>query len=364
MAKTVVGLFGSTREAQRVKEDLVSEGYSESDIRVVSNDSGSATTSSSDAGTSRDAGHDTGFGATISNFFRSLTGGSSDEEHYTEGVRRGGALVMVTVADERAAELTSVLESYGAQNVEDESAGTATGARGLQASSTAAGAGRTAQAQAGSAAIPVVEEELQVGKRQVQRGGVRVYSHVVETPVEETVRLREERVNVDRRPVNRPATEADFAGFKEGTIEMTETAEEAVVSKNARVVEEVVIGKDATERTETIRDNVRRTEVEVEQLGADRSGSRSGYTGDDAAYRNHFQSNYATTGAAYNDYAPAYQYGSELANDPQYRSGDWDTTEAAVKNNWSSRGRGTWDEVKGAVRHGWESVRNATTNRS
>ncbi|MDQ2841690.1 MAG: YsnF/AvaK domain-containing protein, partial [Acidobacteriota bacterium] len=275
---------------------------------------------------------------------------------------RGGALVMVTVADERASELTSVLESYGAQNVEDESAGVAT--RAPQASSAAASTGRTAQAQGADTAIPVVEEELQVGKRQVQRGGVRVYSHVVETPVEETVRLREERVNVDRRPVNRPASEADFAGFKEGTVEMTETAEEAVVSKNARVVEEVVIGKDATERTETIRDNVRRTEVEVEQLGADRSGTRGGYAGNDAAYRNHFQTNYATTGAAYNDYAPAYQYGSELGNDPRYKSGDWDTTEAAVKNNWSSRGRGTWEEVKGAVRHGWESVRNTTTGRS
>src|SRR5437764_3366736 len=56
--------------------------------------------------------------------------------------------------------------------------------------------------QRDSAAIPVVEEQLKVGKREVQRGGVRVFSRVVETPVNESVNLREEHVNVERRPVN------------------------------------------------------------------------------------------------------------------------------------------------------------------
>ncbi len=48
--------------------------------------------------------------------------------------------------------------------------------------------------------------------------------------------------------MNRPAIEADFDAFKEGTIVLTETAEEAVISKKARVVEEVVIGKEIIER--------------------------------------------------------------------------------------------------------------------
>jgi uncharacterized protein (TIGR02271 family) len=87
--------------------------------------------------------------------------------------------------------------------------------------------------------------------------------------VEESVQLREEHVRVQRNPVNRPASEADFNAFKEGTIELTETTEEPVVSKRARVVEEVVVGKDVTERTETVRDTVRKTDVEVEEVGPD-----------------------------------------------------------------------------------------------
>ncbi|MBV8399223.1 MAG: YsnF/AvaK domain-containing protein, partial [Acetobacteraceae bacterium] len=113
--------------------------------------------------------------------------------------------------------------------------------------------------------IPVYEEQLRVGKREVGRGSVRVRSYVVEQPVHEQVQLREERVHVERRPVDRPA---DIAGtaepFRERTIEVTATAEEAVIAKEARVKEEIVVGKDTQERTETVSDTVRRTEVEVE----------------------------------------------------------------------------------------------------
>jgi uncharacterized protein (TIGR02271 family) len=111
--------------------------------------------------------------------------------------------------------------------------------------------------------IPIVEEQIRVGKRDVERGRVRVRTYVVETPVTEQVALRNEQVDVQRRAVDRPVTDADQA-FQERIIEVTETDEEVVVAKQARIVEEVVIRKDATERTETVQDTVRRTEVEVE----------------------------------------------------------------------------------------------------
>jgi len=117
----------------------------------------------------------------------------------------------------------------------------------------------------GETTIPVVEEELRVGKREVERGGVRVESRVEEKPVVEEVQLREERVHVERRPVDRPVTDTDKA-FREGTLEVTERAEEAVVSKTARVVEEVVVGKQVEEHTETVRDTVRRTDVDVQEV--------------------------------------------------------------------------------------------------
>jgi len=117
----------------------------------------------------------------------------------------------------------------------------------------------------GEARIPVVEEELQVGKREVERGGVRVESRVEERPVEKEVHLQEEHVRVERRPVDRPVGDAEGL-FKEGSVEVTERAEVPVVAKEARVVEEVVINKEVGERTETVRDTVRRTDVNVEEV--------------------------------------------------------------------------------------------------
>jgi uncharacterized protein (TIGR02271 family) len=122
----------------------------------------------------------------------------------------------------------------------------------------------------GETTIPVVEEELQVGKREVERGGVRVESRVEEKPVAAEVQLREERVHVERHPVDRPVTDAD-AAFREGTLEVTERAEEPVVAKTARVVEEVVVGKQVEEHTETVRDTVRRTDVDVQEINTTKS---------------------------------------------------------------------------------------------
>ncbi|WP_305822181.1 YsnF/AvaK domain-containing protein [Massilia brevitalea] len=216
------------------------------------------------------------------------------------------------------------------------------------------------QRDTNTAAIPVVQEQLKVGKREVQRGGVRVFSRVVETPVNESIGLREEHVNVQRRSVDEPISTTDAAAFKEQSIEMRETAEEAVVEKSARVVEEVTINKEVAQREQQINDTVRHTEVEIEQLGG--NSARSSMMSDDDYYRNHFTSNYGSTGDAYDDYAPAYSYGSEMARNQKYSGRQWDDVETDLSSDWSTRAGNkagsTWAKMKNAVKHGWDRVTN------
>jgi uncharacterized protein (TIGR02271 family) len=123
--------------------------------------------------------------------------------------------------------------------------------------------------------IQLAEETLAVGKRVVNRGTTRIRRYVVETPVEEQVNLRSEAVSVERRPVTgeRPVTDASFT---DKVVEVTETDEEPVISKQAHIKEEVVIHKDATERTETVRDTVRREEAEVTKDAADGTAATPG----------------------------------------------------------------------------------------
>ena len=236
----------------------------------------------------------------------------SDEAYaYAEGVRRGGALVVVESSEDRAERGMAILRRLHPVNIHERTAqwqqegwtGAEAHARTAATTATATPGtqGRPRTPQRGTedteVRIPVVEEDISISKREVERGHVRIYSRVTEHPVEEAVRLREEKVTVERRPVDRPATEADFAAAGKDVIEMTETAEEPVVSKRARVVEEVVVQKEVTEHTETVRGTERHTEVDVQREPETATATRHVTTTQDfATYDPTFREHYTTAG--------------------------------------------------------------------
>lgn len=219
-------------------------------------------------------------------FWASLFGGDSDDATvYDRSIESGSTVVTVKVPEQHVARVSQMLEAHDPIDFEERAAsyGMAQGSAATTATTATtvapamAAKAATMPAQAGmntgmsagtdEGTIKIVEERLAVGKRAVNRGGMRVRSYVVETPVEEQVSLHSESIHVERRPVTdgRVVTDADFA---DRSIEMTQTSEEAVVGKTARVVEEIALRKEATDRVETVRDTVRRDEVEVEQIPA------------------------------------------------------------------------------------------------
>ncbi len=270
--KTVTGLFSTMAQAQQAKQTLITQGFAAGDIDVVAeNSNATSAMPQSTAGSGTASTGIASLGEKVGSYLKNLTGGD-DEAHreYSSGLQSGGALVSVTTGDEKVQQAATALRQAGAQDLK--------GASGLASGQTA---GRvTAENITGDTLIPVVEEQLVVGKREVDHGGVRVYSHVVERPVEAEVMLREERIVVDRQPVNRAATEADFEAGRGGTIELQAMGEEAVVGKASKVVEEVRVGKTSSEHVETIHDSVRKTEVEVEQLAGQAARTETGVTTD------------------------------------------------------------------------------------
>ena len=124
--------------------------------------------------------------------------------------------------------------------------------------------------ESGTGSMPIVEEEFSVGKAKTSIGGVRVTSSVSETPVKETLKLKTETVGAERRDADRVLTDEEAeAAFEGKTVEMMGTREEAEVHKEARVVGEVELTKETKERQKTVKDTVRKTDVEVEEIGAD-----------------------------------------------------------------------------------------------
>jgi uncharacterized protein (TIGR02271 family) len=130
--------------------------------------------------------------------------------------------------------------------------------------------------QADTQTIPIIEENLNVGKRIVASGGVKVTTNIVEQPVEETINLKNEYVTVERKAVDIPIADAGSSVFQGRTVELSEKAEVPVVAKEVRVVEEVSVGKTVEERQETIHDTVRSTAVDIEHLNRDEKTGNNG----------------------------------------------------------------------------------------
>jgi len=297
--QTLSQMYPTYAEATRVVNALEAAGISSNDITLISGEKGMSTTTgatSGDPGQGAETGAGTGatvgtvlgggagllaglgslaipgvgpivaagwlvatltgagIGAAAGGLVGALTGAGvseADARTYAEGIGKGGTLVSVRVQEAQAGRAEAILRG---QDGADYAATSTSG---------------TAQLAGQDETLKVVREDLVVGKRQVEQGGVRITSHVVETPVEEQVRLHDEQVRIERHPVDQPLTGDAAAAFQERVIEARATGEEAVVTKEARVVEEIVLRKQATDRVETVRDTVRETKVEVEEGTAD-----------------------------------------------------------------------------------------------
>jgi len=317
--RTVTAFFEDRSAADSAVARLISAGVSRNNVRLVQGQQPGGSTGASMANTSSSQG---GFMDALKDLFMP----DEDRHTYAEGLRRGGYLVTVTAGTADYDRVLDILDDEGTIDIgERESSwrsegwagytggagmgglagaassisgggasgsslgmagstglGGATGMTGTGMTGTSGMTGSTGYSErdtlgtrSDAEVIPVAEEELRIGKRDVSHGRVRVRSYVVETPVNESVALREENVHVERRPVDRAATPADEVLFQDRTIEMEERAEEAVVAKEARVREELVINKEVGQRTETVTDTVRHTEVDIEdeRTGLDRTGT-------------------------------------------------------------------------------------------
>jgi uncharacterized protein (TIGR02271 family) len=339
MSTTVVGLYRTEADVDHVSDELARAGFDRHDI-------------------TRPAETD----PDLANWLVDRGVPEREAAEYEQGVLAGGTLLTLEADDDRAAEAVQIMERHahaaagagaGSAHAVHQGAGMQREAAMHRETKTDLGAdthrsGAAARSVEGEESIPVVEEDLEVGTRAVEGGGVRVHTFVTEKPVDAQVRVRDERVTVDRRPVDRPLGAGDLDdAFQERTVEMNERTEDVVVGKTARVVEEVVVGKDVDERTETVTDTVRKTGVEVERADdletdehrLDGTGYGDALSDDDEDFDEH---------------DPAYRYGVDLADHPEYRGRPWGEIAPTVREGWVRTQGDTWLESERSVRRGYE----------
>lgn len=252
--ETIVAVYDTAAHADAAVSDLKAANVPSS---AISCHSGAATTTTTgSAEPVREKG-----------FWSSLFGGEPDHDTsvFDRSLSTGSTVVTVKVPSEHVDRVTSILERHSPIDMDERAASYSAATSGTTTTATTGQSaapitGRAAVATGGEEVLALSEEQLQVGKRLVNRGTTRIRRFVVETPVEEAVSLHSEHVSIERRPA---AAGTTVSNFTDKVVEVTESDEEAVVAKTARVREEVVINKSATDRVETVRDTVRHEDVEI-----------------------------------------------------------------------------------------------------
>lgn len=320
--KTVIGLFDDQSEAKRAYTALVSEGYAQADLDILTND---------DKDDEPKLAH-----------MRDWVP-KPDIDIYLEGVAQGGTIITANVADSAVSRAAGIMSGYNMVNLKKRATELQKGRQDLTLSDPAKS----------NEVLEVVEEELQVGKELVERGRMRIYNYVTEREVQQNVGLRDETIKVQRRPVNRTVN-IDHDLFKPRSYEMVEMDEIAKVAKTARVVEEVSLGKEVAEKIETIKETLRRQDVKIEEIPAARPLKEY-----DSDFRSFYSKNLANSGVTYEKLSPAFHYGYDLATREPFRSSPWTAVEADSRRIWEEKNPGTWDQNKAVIKYAWEKVRSA-----
>lgn len=204
-------------------------------------------------------------------------------------------------------------------------------------------------ATAGEMRVPVVEEQLTVGKREVDLGEVEIRRRVIEEEKSVPVTLRREEVTVQERDIKDRPLQAGEEAFKEGTIRVAVRGEEAVVAKEAVVTGEVVVNKQATTEERQVTDTVRRTEVEFDE---NYKQARSGF-------EQHHATASGAQGGKFEAEEPNYRAGYQAGTDTRYENRSFEEVEPELRQgHQASGGADNWERLRDQVRTGFQGARN------
>ncbi len=394
MQHTLVAVFDNRTDAQNALNELLSSGFTRTDVRLSSTEADTigqndSLSTSSDLDTARSADGDSGITASIKNFFGDLFG-SDNAEHVNryEGAVNSGRHVLTLVANslpevERGAD---IVERYGPTDIDETSSGTpdlastgfSSGAMhagstiGMQqASSMSAQSSSTSTGSVQAASIPSLDNpgDRQLFQHQESLGTSDLTNSTHQEPLGQSGLTATGGTSLQGSTLRDTAIQGSAL---EGSIRQGSTA---VDRGDSLQLDTSMGGVGTTGTTGTRFTDKQRNGVRIFSRGQSdaamgaatgfESGSGSsamgGYSGDDTYYRNHFDTTYGATGASYDEYAPAYSYGSEAARSGRYTNGAWDDIEADLRNDWDSRYANggepsTWEKMKAAVRHGWERM--------
>jgi uncharacterized protein (TIGR02271 family) len=407
---TVVGVFQNRQDAEQAIDELKREGFRDEQIGIAARDAEHAegtiqsTGETGEAGGGAAKGAVTGgvvggvlgalaaglipgigpvlaggilagvlggaaVGAAAGGLLGALTGMGVPEEdaRYYDEEFKGGRTIVTVKADGRYDEARTILHSFGAYDMETRDNASA---RPAQTGRSVKTANAETRRPSDADNLELREEELRARKERTDAGTVQIGKDIVTEHRSIDVPVTHEEVIVERRPVDRRPADRPVGDDEEIEVELYR--EEVTAEKRPVVYEEVELQKRTVQDTEHVEADVQREVAEVNQTGDARltgetaatQGSTAFSSWDEAmpSYRQRWQAHTGSSGGRWEDAEPGYRFGYEMANDPRYRSRQWQDVETEFGSGygeWSrtrGHGSGTWNQVKEHAREAWEDA--------
>ncbi len=295
MKRTLIAVFDNRGDAQAALDELVSSGFSRAQIRLNEGE-----TTGAPAAT--DTSHGGGIVDSIKHFLGSMFGTDDSEyvQKYSDAVTRGHQVLTLTVMEEREVERAAdIVERFGPVDIDEKAAEWSGGPLASEAMRMGAGA------QQQSASMSQQSTQGTQGTQGASQGSVQGSAQgAMQGSPQPGSQQRAPATDFGADvPVNQRAGVRVFEHLAEPPLVVAAVEEQEIY------------------------------------------------------FRNHYNSNYAGAGEQYEDYAPAYQYGSQMAADEQYRGKLWRDVEPQLRSDWEGRNpNSAWSKFKAAVRHGWERI--------
>jgi len=366
MQHTLIAVFDNRTDAEEAMDELLASGFSSQEVKLSRGDPTGATDSltgrpNEDVAAER---HDEGIGATIRHWFSDLFGTDNSEhaQRYSEAVSRGHHVLTVTAADEPEVERAAdIVERHGPVDIDEKAAEWAGGARIAHPESMRmSGAGGMQQSSS------MGQQSVWLDKQPGSIGGDRsLYGQQSlndPTPMGST--YQEPLSSGGNLSSGTTGTSLQGSPWEGSSLQGSSLEGSAQTSPGSNLQGEPSSLQGSQQRDTGMSGSYPGA---GQPAGGQRSGVRvfsrdplaSGTSSDDEYYRKHWSSTYATSGETYDDYAPAYNYGSDKARSENYRGRPWDDVESDLRSDWESRdlsGRSTWEKFKDAVRSGWDRI--------
>jgi len=387
MRHTLVAVFDNRSDAQSALDELLASGFSRTDASLSSADPTGQSNSVTGDNELLEGEREEGFGASIKHFFTGLFGSDTNEHamKYSYAVTRGHHVLTLTTDSEPEVERAAdIIERFGPVDIDERhdqwtrdpgSAGVLGGASsGMQRSSSmSAQSGNVGSGSGSSGSYQGTPPGTEPGSLQFTGHDDRNFfaTQNINDPVPKGQTYEEPQgaseqsggsmdgaiggntLSGTQSSAQNPATGSSLQSAQGGSLNQSGSTLQGTAS---------IPGSDDTSLGGTARvgSSMQRDTGGSVARGNVRVFSHDGGTGDtyDDTYRNHWNDNYSSLGGSYDDYAPAYRYGSDMRRDATYRNRAWDDVEPDLRTDWEARhpGESTWEKFKAAVRHGWDRI--------